>query len=127
MGIVPFSPRFYETPDEDMSGDGVTGGAHDAERRAVARAKDTLGQVRRVLTRFDEDENNTWLDPDRSGPPDSAMNELYDEARDLVTNAEQTLQVARAEHAAMGDNALEGSQLSELLAGQGGAPTITAY
>eukprot|EP01046_Picozoa_sp_COSAG06_P051948 COSAG06_NODE_8601_length_2118_cov_0.856860_3_plen_358_part_00 len=42
-------------------------------------------------------------------------------------DAEEDLRAARAEHAAMGDNALDGSQLSELLAGQGGPPTIAAY
>ena len=47
--------------------------------------------------------------------------------RALVTDAEQALEAARAEHAARGDSALDGSQLSELLAGQGGVPTITAY
>jgi hypothetical protein len=46
---------------------------------------------------------------------------------DLVRNAERALARARAEHADRGESALDGSQLSELLAGQGGAPTITAY
>jgi hypothetical protein len=112
--------------DADMGGDGVSGGAHDAERLAVANAKATAGHVRRVLTRFD-DENNTWLDPDRSGPANSAMNQLYDSAHDVVANAERALQVARDEHMAMGYNALDGSQLEEMLAGQGSALTITAY
>ncbi len=42
-------------------------------------------------------------------------------------DAEEDLMAARAEHGELGDNALDGSQLAELLAGQGGAPTITAY
>ena len=69
MGMVPFSPRFYETPDEDMGGDGVTGGAHDAERRALRVAKNDLAHRRRILTRFDTWEDDSWLDPDRLGPP----------------------------------------------------------
>ena len=58
-----------------MSGDGlnlysgaIKGGAHDAERRAVYDAKANLAHRRRRLTRFDDYEDNTWLDPDRSGP-----------------------------------------------------------
>ena len=112
--------------DEDMGGDGVSGGAHDAERRALRVAKDNLAHRRRILTRFDNFEDDTWLDPDRSGPPNSNLNQLYDDTDD-VQDAEEDLMAARAEHAEMGDNALVGSQLSELLAGQGGAPTITAY
>eukprot|EP01044_Picomonas_judraskeda_P000137 COSAG03_NODE_6_length_26200_cov_62.015517_14_plen_105_part_00 len=78
------------------------------------------------VTRFDTWEDDSWLDPDRSGPPNSNLNRLYDDT-DLVDDAEERLMAARAEHAEMGDNALDGSQLSEMLAGQGGAPTITAY
>ena len=74
-------------------------------------------------TRFDEDEDNTWLDPDRSGPPDSAMNDLYD-FRDDVTEAEQALKTARLEHAAWGyENALDGSQVAQMLVGSG----LTVY
>ena len=126
MGMVPFSPRFYETPDEDMGGDGVTGGAHDAERRALRVAKNDLAHRRRILTRFDTWEDDSWLDPDRSGPPNSNLNRLYDDT-DLVDYAQERLMAARAEHAELGDNALDGSQLAEMLAGQGSALTITAY
>ena len=103
---------------DNLGGAGrLNGGAHDAERLALHNAKATLGHRRRILTRFDEDEDNTWLDPDRSGPPDSAMNELYD-IRDDVTEAEQALKTARLEHAALGyKNALDGSQVSQMLVG----------
>ena len=91
----------HDMPDTSIDfGSGIDGGAHDAARRAVVDARDEMGRVRRILTRFDDDENNTWLDPDRSGPPTSALNQLYDDARDLVTDAEQALEAARAEHAA---------------------------
>ena len=40
------------------------------ERQRVADQRAALGRVRRVITRFD-DENYSWLDPDLSGPPDS--------------------------------------------------------
>ena len=95
-------------------------------QRAVRVAKDNLAHRRRILTRFDNFEDDSWLDPDRSGPPNSNLNNLYDDTDD-VDDAEEDLRAARAEHAAMGDNALDGSQLSELLAGQGGPPTIAAY
>ena len=127
VGSTEFDDSGEEDQDLGQFGSGIDGGAHDAARRAVVDAKAAMGRVRRVLTRFDDDENNTWLDPDRSGLPTSALNQLYDDARDLVTDAEQALEAARAEHAARGDSALDGSQLSELLAGQGGVPTITAY
>ena len=105
---------------DNLGGAGrLNGGAHDAERLALHNAKATLGHRRRILTRFDEDEDNTWLDPDRSGPPDSAMNELYD-IRDDVTEAEQALKTARLEHAALGyENALDGSQVAQMLVGSG--------
>jgi len=105
------------------AGDTLNGGAHDAERLALHHAKANLGHRRRILTRFDEDEDNTWLDPDRSGPPDSAMNDLYD-FRDDVTEAEQALKTARLEHAALGyENALDGSQVAQMLVGSG----LTVY
>ena len=121
--------EFDDSGEEDQElgeFDGVTGGAHDAERRALRVAKNDLAHRRRILTRFDTWEDDSWLDPDRSGPPNSNLNQLYDDT-DLVDDAEERLMAARAEHAEMGDNALVGSQLSEMLAGQGGAPTITAY
>jgi hypothetical protein len=54
------------------------------------------------------------------------LNQLYDDT-DLVDDAQERLMAARAEHAELGDNALDGSQLAEMLAGQGSALTITAY
>ena len=105
---------------------GLDGGAFDAERRALRDRKNDLAHRRRILTRFDTWEDDSWLDPDRSGPPNSNLNQLYDDT-DLVDDAEERLMAARAEHAEMGDNALDGSQLSEMLAGQGGPPTIAAY
>ena len=112
--------------DADMGGDGVSGGAHDAERLALRVAKDNLANRRRILTRFDNFEDNSWLDPDRNGPPNSNLNQLYDDTDD-VQDAEENLSFARAEHAALGYNALDGSQLAEMLAGQGSALTITTY
>ena len=74
-------------------------------------------------TRFD-DENYSWLDPDLSGPPDSTLNQIYDDQWDLLRNAERALAGARAEHADRGgENALDGSQLSRILAGAG----LTVY
>ena len=71
--------------------------------------------MRRVITRFD-DENYSWLDPDLSGPPDSTLNQIYDDQWGLLRNAEQALAGARAEHADRGgENALDGSQLSRIL------------
>jgi len=112
--------------DEDMSGEGFSGGAHDAERLALRVAKNNLAHRRRILTRFDNFEDDTWLDPDRSGPPNSNLNQAYDDT-DEVDDAEEDLRAARAEHAELGDNALDGSQLAEMLAGEGSALTITAY
>ena len=89
-----------------------------SERRALRDRKNELAHRRRILTRFDTWEDDSWLDPDRSGPPNSNLNQLYDDT-DLVDDAEERLMAARAEHAEMGDNALDGSQLSEMLAGQG--------
>ena len=51
------------------------------------------------------------------------MNELYD-IRDDVTEAEQALKTARLEHAALGyENALDGSQVAQMLVGSG----LTVY
>ena len=126
VGATEFDDSGEEDQELGEFGSGLDGGAFDVERQRVADQRAALGRVRRVLTRFD-DENYSWLDPDLSGPPDSTLNQIYDDELDLVRNAERALARARAEHAEMGDNALDGSQLSEMLAGQGGAPTITAY
>jgi hypothetical protein len=126
VGLTEFDDSGEEDQDIGEFGSGLDGGAHDVERQRVADQRAALGRVRRVLTRFD-DENYSWLDPDLSGPPDSTLNQIYDDQLDLVRNAERALARARAEHADRGESALDGSQLSELLAGQGGAPTITSY
>jgi len=126
VGATEFDDSGEEDQELGEFGSGLDGGAHDVERQRVADQRAALGRVRRVLTRFD-DENYSWLDPDLSGPPDSTLNQIYDDQLDLVRNAERALARARAEHADRGESALDGSQLSELLAGQGGAPTITAY
>ena len=55
---------------------------------------------------------------DASARRTQCVYQLYDDT-DLVDDAEERLMAARAEHAEMGDNALVGSQLSEMLAGQG--------
>ena len=126
VGLTEFDDSGEEDQDIGEFGSGLDGGAHDVERQRVADQRAALGRVRRVLTRFD-DENYSWLDPDLSGPPDSTLNQIYDDQLDLVRNAERALARARAEHADRGESALDGSQLAELLAGQGGAPTITSY
>lgn len=56
----------------------------------------------------------------------TAFDDSGEEDQDLG-NFGSGLDGARAEHAEWGDNALDGSQLADLLAGQGGAPTIAAY
>ena len=61
---------------------------------------------------------------DNEGPPDSTLNQIYDDQWGLLRNAEQALAGARAEHADRGgENALDGSQLSRILAGAG----LTVY
>ena len=124
VGATEFDDSGEE--DQELGEFGLDGGAFDAERRALRDRKNELAHRRRILTRFDTWEDDSWLDPDRSGPPNSNLNQLYDDT-DLVDDAEERLMAARAEHAARGDDALDGSQLSELLAGQGGPPTIAAY
>ena len=126
VGTTEFDDSGEEDQELGEFGSGLDGGAFDAERRAVRVAKDNLAHRRRILTRFDTFEDDSWLDPDRSGPPNSNLNNLYSDTDD-VDDAEEDLRAARAEHAAMGEDALDGSQLSELLAGQGGPPTIAAY
>ena len=124
VGATEFDDSGEE--DQELGEFGLDGGAFDAERRALRDRKNELAHRRRLITRFDTWEDDSWLDPDRSGPPNSNLNQLYDDT-DLVDDAEERLMAARTEHAEMGDNALVGSQLSEMLAGQGGPPTIAAY
>ena len=126
VGATEFDDSGEEDQELGEFGSGLDGGAFDAERRALRDRKNELAHRRRILTRFDTWEDDSWLDPDRSGPPNSNLNQMYDDT-DLVDDAEERLMAARAEHAEMGDNALDGSQLSEMLAGQGGPPTIAAY
>ena len=126
VGTTEFDDSGEEDQELGEFGSGLDGGAFDAERRALRVAKNDLAHRRRIISRFDTWEDDSWLDPDRSGPPNSNLNQLYDDT-DLVDWAEERLMAARAEHAEMGDNALDGSQLSEMLAGQGGPPTIAAY
>ena len=126
VGATEFDDSGEEDQELGEFGSGLDGGAFDAERRALRDRKNELAHRRRLITRFDTWEDDSWLDPDRSGPPNSNLNQMYDDT-DLVDDAEERLMAARAEHAEMGDNALVGSQLSEMLAGQGGPPTIAAY
>ena len=121
VGSTDFDDLAASDSDAEESDDdsGLNGGAHDVERQRVADQRAALGLVRRVITRFD-DENYSWLDPDLSGPPDSTLNQIYDDQWGLLRNAEQALAGARAEHADRGgENALDGSQLSRILAGAG--------
>jgi hypothetical protein len=118
VGATEFDDSGEEDQELGEFGSGVDGGAFDAERRALRDRKNELAHRRRLITRFDTWEDDSWLDPDRSGPPNSNLNQMYDDT-DLVDDAEERLMAARAEHAEMGDNALVGSQLSEMLAGQG--------
>ena len=125
VGSTDFDDLAASDSDAEESDDdsGLNGGAHDVERQRVADQRAALGRVRRVITRFD-DENYSWLDPDLSGPPDSTLNQIYDDQWGLLRNAEQALAGARAEHADRGgENALDGSQLSRILAGAG----LTVY
>ena len=126
VGATEFDDSGEEDQELGEFGSGLDGGAFDAERRALRDRKNELAHRRRLITRFDTWEDDSWLDPDRSGPPNSNLNQMYDDT-DLVDDAEERLMAARAEHAEMGDNALVGSQLSEMLAGHGGPPTIAAY
>ena len=118
VGATEFDDSGEEDQELGEFGSGLDGGAFDAERRALRDRKNELAHRRRLITRFDTWEDDSWLDPDRSGPPNSNLNQMYDDT-DLVDDAEERLMAARAEHAEMGDNALVGSQLSEMLAGQG--------
>ena len=98
VGATEFDDSGEEDQELGEFGSGLDGGAFDAERRALRDRKNELAHRRRLITRFDTWEDDSWLDPDRSGPPNSNLNQLYDDT-DLVDDAEERLMAARAEHA----------------------------